>query len=144
MPRWRWKGGRVTRRQSAAVVETLGAGAADTVRLLALHHPPFVGGLERLVGRARLVTALVEAGVDLVLAGHTHVPEARAVELAAGGRRHRIVEVVAGTATSRRTRGSGRSWTLIRIDADAVDVSERYQVDSGWRNGGTARFNRQP
>lgn len=148
MPRWRWKSGGVTRRQMAAVVQTLGAGAPDTVRLLALHHPPFVGGPARLVGRAGLVRALVEARVDLVLAGHTHLPEARHVELTAGGRTHRLVEVVAGTATSRRVRGVvGRSWSLIRVDADTVVVQERYQgepADGGWRAGRTTCLNRRP
>jgi 3',5'-cyclic AMP phosphodiesterase CpdA len=142
MPRWRWKSGAVTRHQVAAVVERFGVATGDTVRVLALHHPPFVGGLARIVGRTRLAEALVEARVDLVLAGHTHLPEARDVELVAGGRVHRLVEVVAGTATSRRTRGVGRSWTLISIDDDSVDVQVRHQDGCGWRTGSTVVLSR--
>jgi predicted phosphodiesterase len=92
MPRWRWKGG-----------------PPLAARLLALHHPPFPHGLTRIVGRGRLVRALVSARVDLVLAGHTHVPSTRVVELTGAGHAHRLVEVVAGTATSRRARGTDRS-----------------------------------
>jgi 3',5'-cyclic AMP phosphodiesterase CpdA len=142
MPRWRWKSGAVTRRQAAAVVDTLGVITTDTVRVLALHHPPFVGGLARLVGRRCLTEALVEARVDLVLAGHTHRPRVRDVELVAGARVHRLVEVVAGTATSRRTRGVGRSWTLISVDDRTVSVQVRYQDGDGWRTGPTAVLNR--
>jgi len=142
MPRWRWKSGGVTRRQVAAVVDSFGVATAGTVRLLALHHPPFVGGLARLVGRRRLAAALVQARVDLVLAGHTHVPQARDVELVAGDRAHRLVEVVAGTATSRRTRGVGRSWTLISVDERTVTVRVRHQDGCGWRTGATAVLNR--
>ncbi|GIJ55611.1 metallophosphoesterase [Virgisporangium aurantiacum] len=174
MPRWRWKSGRVTRRQAAAITASFGAapGAAagsdavppdavppdavppdavppdavppDAVRLVALHHPPFVGGLARLGGRGRLTAALAGARVDLVLAGHTHVPVAREVELVHGGRTHRVIEVVAGTATSLRTRdGAGRSWSLIVIDGCAVEVRERRQTGSGWRTTRTVRFDRR-
>jgi 3',5'-cyclic AMP phosphodiesterase CpdA len=142
MPRWRWKSGGVTRDQTAAVVGRLGVAAAGTVRVLALHHPPFVGGLARIVRRRRLAAALAAARVDLVLAGHTHVPVAREVELVEDGRTHRLVEVVAGTATSRRTRGVGRSWTSISVDDRTVTVEVRYQDGCGWRTGATAVLNR--
>lgn len=132
-PRWRWKSGRVSRRQSDHVAALLGAAPAGAVRLLALHHPPQAGGLARLAGRGRLLRALAAARVDLVLAGHTHVPESRCVELS--GTSHRLIEVVAGTATSRRTRGAGRSWTAIRIDDGAVCVEERHHVAGGWITG---------
>jgi 3',5'-cyclic AMP phosphodiesterase CpdA len=135
-PRWRWKSGRVSRRQSAAVVSVLGAAPAGAVRLLALHHPPWAGGLERVAGRGRLCRALASARVDLLLAGHTHVPASsprRTTELG-----YRPVEVVAGTAVSRRTRGTGRSWTVIRVGANTIDVEERYHTAGGW-SGGTCR-----
>jgi 3',5'-cyclic AMP phosphodiesterase CpdA len=143
MPRWRWKSGRVTRRQSAAITATFGPTTPDAVRLVALHHPPFVGGLARLGGRGCLVTALAEARVDLVLAGHTHIPETREVELGRAGRNHRLIEVVAGTATSLRTRGAGRSWSLIVVDGCAVEVRERRQAGRGWRTTRTVRFDRR-
>ncbi len=107
-PRWRWKAGRVSRRQVECVVDVLGRAPPAVARLLALHHPPLVRGPAGIVGRAALVRALVVAQVDLVLCGHTHLPGSRSVELAADGCTHRLIEVVAGTATSRRTRGTAR------------------------------------
>jgi len=54
-----------------------------------------------------------------------------------------VIEVVAGTATSRRTRGAGRSWTVLRVDDDAVDVEERCQVATGWVTGRRTRYPRR-
>jgi 3',5'-cyclic AMP phosphodiesterase CpdA len=133
-PRWRWKSGRVSRRQADAVRTVLGAAPPGAVRVLALHHPPRATGLARLVGRKRLAWALAAARVDLVLAGHTHVPESSLV--APPG----LVEVVAGTATSRRTRGTGRSWSVIRVDAGAIAVEERRQSASGWCTDRIVRY----
>jgi len=142
MPRWRWKAGRVSARQAQSIVDILGTAPAGTVRLLALHHPPFATGPARIVGRGRLVRALVAARVDVVLAGHTHVPVTRGVEVSDGVAVHRLVDVVAGTATSNRLRGTPRSWTVLRIDADAIAVEERYGVNGTWRTGHTAWYPR--
>jgi 3',5'-cyclic AMP phosphodiesterase CpdA len=147
MPRWRWKSGRVSRRQAEAVTRVLGAppsgGApAETLRVLALHHPVSSKGLATLVGRRRLLAALAEAGVDLVLAGHTHVATATSLELAAGDRSWPVLEVVAGTATSSRLRGTGRSWTLLRVDEATITVEERCESGSDWVTAGSRRFPR--
>lgn len=135
MPRWRWKGGRISRRQAGEVRRVLGAAPADGVRLLALHHPPFAPGPAAVVGRGRLERALAATRTDIVLAGHTHLPVVRGVEVRDGAEVHHLVEVIAGTATSRRTRGAGRSWSAVRIDPAVVVVQERCQGDRGWHPG---------
>jgi 3',5'-cyclic AMP phosphodiesterase CpdA len=143
MPRWRWKSGRVSGRQVRLVVHTLGRAPAGALRLLALHHPPFVRGPARIVGRSALSRAVAAARIDLVLAGHTHLPASGLVPVTGrGGGPHRLVEVVAGTATSRRTRGAGRSWTVIRVDAETVVVEERHENGGCWSAGGTVRYSR--
>jgi 3',5'-cyclic AMP phosphodiesterase CpdA len=142
-PRWRWKGGRVSRRQADLVVQVLGGGPPAAIRLVALHHPPFARGPAAVAGGAALGRALVRARVDLLLAGHTHLPRTRSVELADGASVHRVVEVVAGTATSRRTRGAARSWTVIRIEPAMIAVQERYEVDGCWLPGRTSRYPRR-
>jgi 3',5'-cyclic AMP phosphodiesterase CpdA len=143
MPRWRWKSGRISRRQAESVVEFLGSAPPAAARLLALHHPPLAPGTARIIGRATLARALAEARVDLVLAGHTHIPETRSVELDGDGCPHRLVEVVAGTATSVRTRGTARSWTVIRIDATSVVVEERRETTGSWSTWRTVRYARR-
>ncbi|GAA4600563.1 metallophosphoesterase [Actinoplanes octamycinicus] len=124
MPRWRWKDGLITGRHVDRIAEVFGSAAESDVKLIALHHPPI--GVS-LAGRGRLLRAARAAGVDLVLAGHTHVPDVRRIDGAA--------VVVAGTATSHRTRGTARSWSLIRVDAEAITVTERYSGERGWETG---------
>ena len=134
-PRWRWANGRISARQADDVVRTFGAAPPGDLRLLALHHPPLASHGRSLLGRARLIRAIEAAGVDLVLAGHTHVPDVRGATLPAGGEAYRPVAVVAGTTTSVRTRGAGLSWSLISVAGDAVVVRERYLGGSGWNTG---------
>ncbi|SHN24904.1 metallophosphoesterase family protein [Cryptosporangium aurantiacum] len=144
MPWWRWKSGRITADQAARIDAVLGGAPDGTLRVLALHHPPLATGTARLVGRALLVEALVAARVDVVMAGHTHVPASRVVELVHGGRRHRVIEVIAGTATSGRTRGAEQSWSVLRVDTGGVTVDERRWIRDEWRPGPSARHLRTP
>ncbi|WP_433383478.1 metallophosphoesterase family protein [Actinoplanes sp. CA-142083] len=136
MPWWRWKSGRVTRAQTVTLRHVMGSASPHSVRVLALHHPPFAGGLARLVGRARLARAVHAARVDLVLAGHTHVPSVRRS-------RHGPLVVIAGTATSYRVRDIPRSWTMLRITRDAIEVHERFEGEPGtWHTGRVVRHPR--
>ncbi|MFC4068721.1 metallophosphoesterase family protein, partial [Actinoplanes subglobosus] len=130
MPRWRWKNGRVSARQAGEVTRVLGGAPDGDVRLLALHHPPLATGTAALIGRERLLSAVRAARVDLVLAGHTHVPDVRTHD--------GTVFVVAGTATSRRLRGTGCSWSLITVRPGQVSVCERVLGPDGWRTGRVA------
>jgi 3',5'-cyclic AMP phosphodiesterase CpdA len=132
MARWRWKSGYVPRWQVPLVEATLGVAPPGAVRLLALHHPPSAQGLARLAGRDRLLDVLARARVDVVLAGHTHVPTARLLVLGRRGKPREVVEVVAGSATSTRLRGVPRSWSLVRVDDSSISVEERHQTGSAW------------
>jgi 3',5'-cyclic AMP phosphodiesterase CpdA len=141
MPPWRWKSGRVSRRQTDRLATVLGGAPPDTLRVLALHHPPGQRGAARLVGRRRLLGSMATARVDLVLSGHTHVPKARRVLLPDGGGGHPVIDVVAGTATSTRTRGGvGPSWTLIRVGPESVTVEHRHYRATAWHPGVPVRF----
>lgn len=135
-PRWRWKSGRVSRRQASMVRDSWEAETGSTVRLIALHHPVSPRGLSRIVGRGRLLRASQEARVDIVLAGHTHVPSVRRIDMSVAGRSWPVLEVVAGTATSTRVRETGRSWNLIDVGRDYVRVRERQEAGPGWRAAG--------
>jgi predicted MPP superfamily phosphohydrolase len=121
--RWRFTNGRVSRRQADAAAAALDAAPAGDLRVLALHHPP-----SNLLWPSRLPAA------DLLLAGHTHVPSVRPAPP------HGVL-VVAGTATSHRTRGIPASWSLLTVDSGSRDlvVRERYLGPDGWYTGRTVR-----
>jgi 3',5'-cyclic AMP phosphodiesterase CpdA len=136
MPWWRWKSGRVTHRQAVMIRQVLGSASPADVRLVAMHHPPFAGGLERLAGRGRFARATGLAEVDLVLAGHTHVPTVHAYG--------EMLVNVAGTATSHRVRDVPRSWTVLRVLPDAIEVHERCEAEPGaWYTGPVTRHPRR-
>lgn len=139
MPRWRWKSGRISERQAGLIGRSFTDAPAGTVRIVALHHPPSSGGLESIAGGGDFARALVEAEVDIVLAGHTHVPAESPLVLDTGSRRRTIIEVVAGTA-SRRTRGIGQSWSLLEITADTLTVTRRLAEADRWRAGTSRSF----
>ena len=136
MPWWRWKSGRVTYQQAVQVRQVLGSASPADVRLVAMHHPPFAGGLERLVGRRRFARAVGLAEVDMVLAGHTHVPAVHAYG--------EMLLIVAGTATSHRVRNVPRSWNLLRVYPNAIEVHERCESEPGaWYAGPVSRHPRR-
>jgi 3',5'-cyclic AMP phosphodiesterase CpdA len=133
MPRWRWKSGRISQRQTDDIRATFADTPAGTVRVVAMHHPLSSQDLERLAGGTGFEAALVESEVDIVLAGHTHVPAVQVLHVRAGDRARSIIEVVAGTATSHRTRGIARSWSLLEITRGTLTVTEHYAAEGGWR-----------
>lgn len=133
MPRWRWKSGRISQRQSQDIRATFADSPPGTVRVVAMHHPPSSDDLESLAGGDGFEQALVDAEVDIVLAGHTHVPAVGVLTVGSGARARSIIEVVAGTATSHRTRGVVRSWSLLEITSHTLTVTEHHASEGGWR-----------
>jgi 3',5'-cyclic AMP phosphodiesterase CpdA len=140
MPRWRWKSGRISDRQSELVVSTFTGCPAGTVRIVALHHPPSSDHAESIAGGGDFKEALVDAEVDIVLAGHTHVPSVRVLEVGSGNRTRPIIENIAGTATSHRTRESLRSWSQLDITRSTVTVTQHLSDTDGWQPGPVQEF----
>jgi len=143
MPRWRWKSGRVSRRQADLVTGTLGVAPAAAVRVLALHHPVTITGAAALVGRTRLLDALAGAQVELVLAGHTHRASTTWFEVETAGRSWCVLEGIAGSATSTRLRGTPRSWSLYRVDGAAITTEERWESGATWATGDLRQLRRR-
>ena len=107
-------------------------------RVFVCHHPlvdvqgaPVTGGVRR---GARAATLLAEAGVELVLTGHVHVPFALPLTLASEG----CYAVGAGTL-SVRTRGTPPSFSIITITDSAFEVAvlawngDRFESGEAWR-----------
>ena len=94
------------------------------LRVFVLHHHllpvPGTGRERNIVNDAGdTIECLQRAGVDLVLAGHKHVPYAWRLE--------DLFVVNAGTVSSSRLRGKGRPcYNVVEVEGTHVDVWRRY------------------
>ncbi len=119
--------GEIGREKTARIREEFGEG--DTFKLFVLHHHlvsiPRTGRERNVVWDAGdVLEALRDAEVDLVLAGHKHVPYSWPVA--------ELLVVTSGTAASHRTRGeSAPSYNLLRITRDAIEVTVRDSAGGG-------------
>ncbi|MFX8907037.1 hypothetical protein ABTM87_19595, partial [Acinetobacter baumannii] len=80
--RWRHSDGELSAAQIAATAELLRATPADSVlKVVALHHPLAVNRdterHNRVRGHREAIAHWREAGADLVLGGHIHLPSVR-------------------------------------------------------------------
>ncbi|MBA3667337.1 MAG: metallophosphoesterase [Sphingomonas sp.] len=124
-----FKNGHVSHEQMDFIRETFARTDPDQPRILVTHHPLFalpVGDgpeLGHLMDDQQdALSAIAEAGVDLLLAGHNHrasVGEASQLVHGAG----KALVVQAGTATSTRTRDEAQSFNRIEIDGSGVRVT---------------------
>ncbi len=112
--------GKIGRKQTAAA-ELLLDSARDEglIRVVLIHHPPYVGGARRsreLVDAARFEAMLARTGADLVLHGHNHK-----FSLAWRAGVGHDVPIVGVPSASIGPLGHGEraTWHLFRIDGDA-------------------------
>ena len=123
-----FKDGRINEAQIEFIRETFSRTPLEAVRILVTHHPLFalkVGDeLTPAIGRQEpALDAVQDAGVDMLLAGHTHHAtshDANDLVTRVGG----ALVVQAGTATSTRVRQQEQSFNTI----DIVDGSATITV----------------
>jgi len=103
----RHKDGEISDAQIARVAQRLRQARPGQLRVVVAHHPvraKVESDLSNLLnGRERALAAWAQAGIDLVLGGHIHLPYVLPLS-SANGPAGWIVQ--AGTACSRRVRGS--------------------------------------
>lgn len=104
----RHKDGEVSAAQIERVAQRLRQASTAQLRVVMLHHP--VRAVEEsdvsnlLIGREQAVPAWVDAGMDLLLAGHIHLPYQ--VPLQGNSSERRAWAIQAGTGISQRIRGA--------------------------------------
>lgn len=130
---WRHEDGQLSAAQVDRVAARLAAARPAQRRVVMVHQPLWVTRPEDaknvLHGHALALRRWGEAGVDLIVGGHIHLPYVRPLP-------HGGWAVQAGTAVSTRVRAdAGNSVNLIHIDpsASARATVERWDYDEAAR-----------
>ncbi len=138
---WRHQSGRLRDdqvRRAAEVFREVGDGA---YRIVTFHHhllgAPWRSRKKPVAKRNRVLAGLVEAGADLVLAGHIHqstVAERREFELSRPGGEHAVVVSIApGFGQPRpNRRGEARGLHVYEIGDKALRILTYIWREDGW------------
>ena len=136
-------GGRISGRQVARVCRQLETEGIGRLRVLVAHHPFAATERHSVVGGARVaLTAFAEAGLDLVLGGHHHVPFAGQLGDWHVGLASTMLVSHAATALSPRVRGHANGWTRIAVQGHRLSFDVREWVDGRFRTAASASFRR--
>ena len=138
---WRHQSGALRQEQVQRAHKIL-AGAPDGVfRIVAFHHhllgAPWRSRKKPVAKRNRVLAGLVDAGADLVLAGHIHqstVAERREFELSTpGGERAVVVSIAPGFGQPRpNRRGEARGLHVYEVGAGTLRILTYIWRDDGW------------
>lgn len=133
-----WSKGVIDLDQTRRAAEALRQAPIGALRVLACHHPliemvgtPMTGDVKR-GDKAALIFA--EAGVDLIMTGHVHVPFALAIDLS-----DRCSYAVGCGTLSKRERGARPSfndvtWTAHEIVVTAMEWNgHAFEAGPGWK-----------
>jgi len=147
--RWRHIDGQVSRAQIERVGARLRAAAPGQLRVVVTHQPVDVPHRrdehDLLHGHARTARAWTEAGADVFMGGHIHLPYVRPLTIRYPDLQRRSWCVQAGTATSWRVRPDApNSVNLLRYGSperplhctverwDFVASSSRFELAEVW------------
>jgi 3',5'-cyclic AMP phosphodiesterase CpdA len=133
--RWNWSKGAVSRSQIRRVTRELEAAPADDLRIVVCHHPlmEILGGpmTAKVRGGVDAANRLVQAGADVILSGHIHLPFVTSIPFGDGK-----TQAVGSGTLSHRERGAAPGFNVIEVEPRCVRVAamayERGKFDV-WR-----------
>jgi 3',5'-cyclic AMP phosphodiesterase CpdA len=146
---FRHQGGALSRAQLEDAGERLAAADEGALRVAVLHHhligPPWRAARKRPVSRRNhVLRTLVDAGADLILAGHIHqaaVSERHEFEVVGDEARAAVVAIAPGLGQPRPRRlGEARGLHLHEADAEAIVVRTFRWSRGDWTLGAERRF----
>jgi 3',5'-cyclic AMP phosphodiesterase CpdA len=126
--------GEISDEQRARVSAELRRATADQVRIVITHHPlavPRAAEVHNVAhGSEEAMRAWAEAGADVLLAGHIHLPFVIPLHETLGSLPRALWAVNAGTAVSTRTRrDAGNSVNVLRVASRASGASPSCTVE---------------
>ena len=138
---WRHQSGRVRDDQVQLAHDAFLDAPEDAYRIVVLHHhllgAPWRSRKKPVAKRNRVLAGLVEAGADLILAGHIHqstIAERREFELSTPRGEHAVVVSIApGFGQPRpNRRGEARGLHVYEIGAEALRTLTYIWREDGW------------
>jgi 3',5'-cyclic AMP phosphodiesterase CpdA len=137
---WRHQSGGIRRHQLAYTREVLATADGAALRVVVLHHhllgAPWRSRKKPVAKRSVVLAALVDAGAELILAGHIHqgaVSERREFEISRGGERAVVVSTAPGLGQPRpHRRGEARGLHVYEIDDARITVATYIWRDGEW------------
>lgn len=146
---FRHQGGALSEAQLGRATERLGGAAPEALRVAVLHHhligAPWRVARKRPVSRRnRVLRTLVDAGAELILAGHIHqaaVSERHEFEVVGDEAQTAVVAIAPGLGQPRpRRMGEARGLHFHEADADAITVRTFRWSRGDWTLGAERRF----
>jgi 3',5'-cyclic AMP phosphodiesterase CpdA len=138
---YRHQGGALRDDQLESATMRLSGAAEGAYRVIVLHHhmvgAPWRAARKRPVSRRnRVLRALVDAGADLILAGHIHqaaVSERHEFEVISGDVRAAVVSIAPGLGQPRPDRlGEARGLHVYEVGERTLGVSTYIWRDGDW------------
>jgi 3',5'-cyclic AMP phosphodiesterase CpdA len=147
---WRHQSGGIRSGQIARAKELLADAPHGALRVVALHHhligAPWRSRKKPVARRSEVLAGLVDAGAELILAGHIHqaaVSERHEFEVERNGLRGVTVSVAPGLGQPRpNRRGEARGLHVYEANEDLLLVQTYVWRDDDWGLTATRRFPR--
>jgi predicted MPP superfamily phosphohydrolase len=151
---WRHQSGGLRQRQLDHAAALLAEASPGVLRIVVLHHhligAPWRSRKKPVARRNHVLASLVEAGAELILAGHIHqaaISERHEFEVVTGDVRGVTVSIAPGLGQPRPDRrGEARGLHVYEVSEGAVDVRTFIWRDGDWALTAERRFprGRQP
>jgi 3',5'-cyclic AMP phosphodiesterase CpdA len=147
---WRHQSGGIRSTQIARTAELLAQAADGALRVVALHHhligAPWRSRKKPVSRRSEVLAGLVDAGAELILAGHIHqsaVSERHEFEVERNGLRGATVSVAPGLGQPRPDRrGEARGLHVYDVSPDSLLVQTYVWREDDWGLTAARRFPR--
>jgi 3',5'-cyclic AMP phosphodiesterase CpdA len=137
---WRHQSGGIREQQLRRTAELLREAPPEALRVVVLHHhligAPWRSRKKPVSRRSHVLARLVDAGAELILAGHIHqaaISERHEFELTTGGERGVTVSVAPGLGQPRpRRRGEARGLHVYEVSDHTLRVETHVWREDDW------------